>query len=90
MATTVTLDSDLLSEVMAETREATKASAVRGALEEFLQARRLRELANMLGTIEMQFANEQIEAMEDVELAHRDHHYPIIAGVLPVRLRDLS
>lgn len=65
MATTVTLDSDLLDEVMEETREKTKASAVRKALEEFLRERRLRELRSMLGTLDMQFTNEEIEAMED-------------------------
>lgn len=65
MPTTVTLDSDLLLEVMEETKERTKASAVRAALQEFLRARRIRELRSMLGTIEMQFTNEEIEAMED-------------------------
>jgi len=65
MATTVTLDSDLLDEVMEETQEKTKASAVRKALEEFLRDRRLRELRSMLGTLDMQFTNEEIEAMED-------------------------
>ena len=50
---------------MAETGEKTKASAVRKALEEFLRERRLRELMAMAGTIEMQFTNEEIEAMED-------------------------
>ncbi len=65
MAATVTLDSDLLDEVMAETRETTKASAVRKALEEFLRDRRLRELRSLLGTLDMQFTNEELEAMED-------------------------
>ena len=65
MATTLTLESDLLEEVTAETGEKTKASAVRKALEEFLRERRLRELMAMAGTIEMQFTNEEIEAMED-------------------------
>ncbi|MBI3944439.1 MAG: type II toxin-antitoxin system VapB family antitoxin [Armatimonadetes bacterium] len=61
MATTVTLDSDLLEEVMEET----KASAVRKALEEWLRERRIQELRAMLGTIQMQFTNEEIEALED-------------------------
>lgn len=63
-ATTVTLDGDLVEEVLAATRETTKASAVRKALTEFLRMQRLRELADMAGRVELRYSNEEIEAME--------------------------
>jgi len=47
------------------TAEKSKASAVRKALVGFIRLHELRELADTLGTVEMQFTNDQIEAMED-------------------------
>ena len=65
MATTVTLDTDLLDDVVAATGENTKASAVRKALLEYLRLRRLRELSELAGQVPMEYANEEIEGMED-------------------------
>jgi len=65
VATTVTLDTDLLDDVVAATGENTKASAVRKALLEYLRLRRLRELSELAGQVPMEYANEEIEGMED-------------------------
>ena len=65
MATTVTLESDVVEAVMVATKEISKASGVRTALREYLRQHRLRGLADLAGTIDLQYSNEEIEAMEE-------------------------
>ena len=65
MATTVTLDPAIVQQVQRETSESSKAAAVRAALNEYLRLRRLRRLADMAGTIELCYTNDELEAIED-------------------------
>ena len=65
MATTVTLDPAIVQQVQRETSERSKAAAVRVALNEYLRLRRLRKLADMAGTIELRYTNDELEAIED-------------------------
>ena len=65
MSTTVTLDSQIVEAVKSATNEKSKASAVRVALQEFLRTRKLRELADLAGKVELKYSNEEIEAMEE-------------------------
>ena len=65
MATTVTLDPAIVQQVQRETSERSKAAAVRTALNEYLRLRRLRRLADMAGTIDLGYTNDDLEAIED-------------------------
>ena len=65
MATTVTLDPAIVQQVQRETRERSKAAAVRVALNEYLRLRRLRRLADMAGTIDLRYTNDELEEIED-------------------------
>ena len=65
MATTVTLDPAIVQAVQRETREKSKAAAVRLALDEYLRIRRLRKLADMAGTIDLRYTNDELEAGEE-------------------------
>ena len=65
MATTVTLDSDVVRAVQRETNEKRKAAAVRLALTECLRTQRLRRLADMAGTIDLRYTNEELERFEE-------------------------
>jgi len=67
MATTVTLNSDLIEEVKRVTGKSTKAEAVREALVEYVRSRRRRDLLDLKGKIVMSRTNEQIESLEDEE-----------------------
>jgi Arc/MetJ family transcription regulator len=53
MRTTLEIDDTLLNEVVALTNAKTKGKAVNKALEEFLRRRRIEELREMLGTMDL-------------------------------------
>lgn len=65
MATTVTLDADVVEAVRKATKQKSKASAVRTALCEFLRMEKLRQLAELAGTVDLRYSNDQLEAMEE-------------------------
>ena len=65
MATTVTLDSDVVRAVQRETNEKRKATAVRLALTEYLRLRRLRRLADLGGKVDLQYSNDELETLEE-------------------------
>ena len=65
METTVTLDSGIVRAVQKVTREKSKASAVRMALREYLRLQKLRNLADLAGSVELQYSNDELEAMEE-------------------------
>ena len=65
MATTVTLDSEIVQAVQQATKQKSKASAVRIALNEYLRLQKLRELANLAGSVELRYSNDELEAMEE-------------------------
>lgn len=67
MATTVTLESDIVEAVKLVTHERSEARAVRKALEEYLRIRKLRELADMAGKVDFRFSNHELEETEDRE-----------------------
>ena len=64
MATTVTLDSEIVQAVQQATKQKSKASAVRVALNEYLRLQKLRQLANLAGTVELCYSNDELEAIE--------------------------
>lgn len=64
MATTITLDSRIVEAVQTVTKERNKATAVRKVLDEYLRREKLRELADMAGTVELRFSNGEIEELE--------------------------
>ena len=51
--------------VQRETNEKRKAAAVRLALTEYLRTQRLRRLADMAGTIDLRYTNEELERFEE-------------------------
>ena len=65
MATTVTLDSEIVQAVQQATKQKSKASAVRMALNEYLRLQKLRQLADLAGTVELRYSNDELEAMEE-------------------------
>ena len=65
MATTVTLDSEIVRAVQQETNEKRKAAAVRLALNEYLRLRKQRKLAALAGTVDLRYTNDELEALED-------------------------
>jgi Arc/MetJ family transcription regulator len=65
MATTVTLDADIVRAVQQETNERRKATAVRLALNEYLRLRRRRRLADLAGAVDLRYTNDELEAIED-------------------------
>jgi Arc/MetJ family transcription regulator len=67
MATTVTLNSDLIEEVKRVTGKPTKTEAVREALVEYVRSRRRAELLELEGKVIFSRTNEQIEALEGEE-----------------------
>ena len=68
MATTVTLNTDLVDEVKLITGKATKTEAVREALAEYVRSTRRKQLLELQGKIMFDHTNEQIERLEDEEL----------------------
>lgn len=65
MATTVTLDAETVRAVQRETNEKSKAGAVRLALREYLRIQRLRKLAELAGSVDLEYSNDELEAMEE-------------------------
>lgn len=65
MATTVTLDSEIVQAVQQATKQKNKASAVRMALNEYLRLQKLRQLASLAGTVELRYSNDELEAVEE-------------------------
>ncbi|MFT5090180.1 MAG: Arc/MetJ family transcription regulator [Candidatus Latescibacterota bacterium] len=65
MATTVTLDSEMVKAVQKATDEKSKAAAVRLALREYLRTQKLRKLADLAGSIDLRYSNDELEAMEE-------------------------
>ena len=65
MATTVTLDSNVVRAVQEATKEKSKASAVRKALQDYLRMRRLHSLAELAGKVDMLYTNEELEAQQE-------------------------
>ena len=65
MATTVTLNADIVQAVQKATKEKSKAAAVRLALQEYLRTQKLRQLANLAGAVDLRFSNDELEVMEE-------------------------
>jgi Arc/MetJ family transcription regulator len=65
MATTVTLNSEMVQEVQKATNEKSKAAAVRLALREYLRTQKLRKLADLAGSVDLRYSNDELEAMEE-------------------------
>ena len=65
MATTVTLDSKIVQAVQKATNEKSKAAAVRQALSEYLQMQKLRRLADLAGSVDIRYSNDELEALEE-------------------------
>lgn len=63
MATTVTLDSEIVQAIQKATGEKDKAAAVHMALNEYLRWQKLRQLADLAGTVELRYSNDELEAM---------------------------
>ena len=62
-ATTVTLDSEIVQAIQQATKQKDKASAVHMALNEYLRLQKLRQLADLAGTVELRYSNDELEAM---------------------------
>ena len=65
MATTVTLDSEIVRAVQRETSETRKATGVELELTEFLRTQRLRRLGDLAGKVDLRYTNEDLERLED-------------------------
>ena len=65
MATTVTLNSEMVQAVQEATKEKSKAAAVRLALREYLRTQKLRKLADLAGSVDLRYSNDELEAMEE-------------------------
>ena len=63
MATTVTLDSEIVQAIQQATKQKNKAAAVSMALNEYLRLQKLRELARLADTVELRYSNDELEAM---------------------------
>lgn len=63
MDITVTLDSEIVQAIQKATGEKDKAAAVYMALNEYLRLQKLRQLANLAGTVELRYSNDELEAM---------------------------
>lgn len=65
MATTVTLDSEMVRAVQQATHEKSKAAAVRVAMREYLRMQQLKKLAALAGLVELRYSNDELESMEE-------------------------
>ena len=65
MATTVTLDSEIVRAVQQETNEKRKGAAVHLALNEYLRLRKQRKLAELAGAVDLGYSNAELEAIEE-------------------------
>jgi Arc/MetJ family transcription regulator len=64
MATTVTLDSEIVQAIQQATKQKDKTSAVHMALK-YLRLQKLRQLASLAGTVELRYSNDELETMEE-------------------------
>ena len=65
METTVTLSSEMVRAVQEATNEKSKAAAVRLALREYLRTQKRRKLADLAGSVDLRYLNDELEAMEE-------------------------
>ena len=64
MRTTVTIDYDVLEELMKETKARSKASAVREAVRDYLRRQKLKKIKSMKGQLEFDFEADEIRHNE--------------------------
>ena len=57
------LDSEIVQAIQQATKQKDKASAVHMALNEYLRLQKLRQLADLAGTVELRYSNDELEAM---------------------------
>ena len=69
MRTTLDVDKKLLDEVVALTKEKSKGRAVSKALEEYVRRKRLEELRQMAGRIDLTDNLKELEELEIKEMA---------------------
>jgi Arc/MetJ family transcription regulator len=55
----------MVQEVQKATNEKSKAAAVRLALREYLRTQKLRKLADLAGSVDLRYSNDELEAMEE-------------------------
>ena len=65
MATTVTLDPEIVQAIQQTTKQKDKTTAVHMALNEYLRLQKLRQLADLAGTVELCCSNDELEEMEE-------------------------
>ena len=65
MATTVTLDLEIIQAIQQTTKQKDKTAAVHMALNEYLRLQKLRQLADLAGTVELCYSNDELEEMEE-------------------------
>ncbi len=64
MRTTVTIDYDVLEELMKETKARSKASAVKEAVRDYLKRRKLKKIKSLKGQLEFDFEADEIRHHE--------------------------
>ena len=57
------IDSEIVQAIQQATKQKDKASAVHMALNEYLRLQKLRQLADLAGTVELRYSNDELEAM---------------------------
>ncbi len=65
--TMIDLDEDLLAEVVRLSKAKTKKEAVHTAMREYVKAQGLRELRDMLGTVDLDMTLEDLERLREEE-----------------------
>ncbi|MCE2449874.1 MAG: type II toxin-antitoxin system VapB family antitoxin [Candidatus Latescibacteria bacterium] len=63
MNITVTLDAEIVQAIQQATKQEDKASAVHMALNEYLRLQKFHELADLAGTVELRYSNDELETM---------------------------
>ncbi len=64
MRTTVTIDFDVLEELMKETKARSKASAVKEAVQDYLKRQKLKKIKSFKGQLEFDFEADEIRHHE--------------------------
>jgi metal-responsive CopG/Arc/MetJ family transcriptional regulator len=64
MRTTVTIEKEILDELIKETRAKSKATAVRGAVREYLKRRKIERIKSMKGKLEFDLTAHEIRHYE--------------------------
>lgn len=64
MRTTVTIDYDVLEELMKETKARSKASAVKEAVRDYLKRQKLKKIKSLKGQLEFDFEADEIRHHE--------------------------